>query len=348
MKKYFFRLALFLAFGATFVAGTGAQTTNENGVVKSSGKKVAVIEEAVRVETPDGNICGTLLLPQAKSKVPVVLIISGSGPTDRDGNSPLLKGPNNSLKLLAEGLAANGIAALRYDKRGIGQTGKEMLLAAQKAKTVLREVDLRFDAYIDDAVLWGQKLRSDKRFSTVTIAGHSEGSLIGMIAARKLPADGFVSIAGAGRPAGQILLEQLKPQYTPELFKQTEEIINLLIAGQTPSSVPPQLYALFRPSIQPYMMSWLRYDPAKEIAALTAPVLIIQGTTDIQVSVADARLLAVANPKAKLFFVEGMNHILKQVSKDGEKQTASYGDPTLPVSPALINEISRFVNKAKK
>ena len=96
------------------------------------------------------------------------------------------------------------------------------------------------------------------------------------------------------------------------------------------------------------MMSWLRYDPAKEISALTAPVLILQGTTDVQVSVADARLLAVANPKAKLFFVEGMNHILKQVSKDGEKQTASYSDPTLPVIPALINEISRFVNKAKK
>lgn len=348
MKKYCIRLALFLAFGAAFLVGAAAQSTTETGVVKSSGKKVAVIEEAVRVETPNGNLYGTLLLPQSKSKVPVVLIISGSGPTDRDGNSPLLKGPNNSLKLLAEGLAANGIASLRYDKRGIGQTGKEMLLAAQKAKTVLREADFRFDAFINDAVLWGQKLRGDKRFSTVTIAGHSEGSLIGMIAARKLPADGFVSIAGAGRPAGQILLEQVKPQFTPELFKQTEEIINLLVAGQTPSSVPPQLNALFRPSIQPYMMSWLRYDPAKEISALTAPVLIIQGTTDIQVSVADARLLAVANPKAKLFFVEGMNHILKQVSKDGEKQTASYSDPTLPVIPALINEISRFVHKAKK
>jgi pimeloyl-ACP methyl ester carboxylesterase len=182
----------------------------------------------------------------------------------------------------------------------------------------------------------------------VMIAGHSEGSLIGMIAARKLPADGFVSIAGAGRPAGQILLEQVKPQYTPELFKQTEEIINLLVAGQTPSSVPPQLYALFRPGIQPYMMSWLRYDPAKEIAALTAPVLIIQGTTDVQVSVEDARRLAATEPKAKLFFVEGMNHILKQVSKNGEKQTASYSDPALPVIPALIEVISRFVHKAKK
>lgn len=348
MKKYFFRLALLLTFGAALVAGAAAQTTIENGGANSSGKKLAVIEEAVKLETPNGNLFGTLLLPQSPREVPVVLIISGSGPTDRDGNSPLLKGPNNSLKLLAEGLAANGIASLRYDKRGVGQTGKEMLLVAQKAKTVLREVDLRFDAYVDDAVLWGQKLRGDKRFSTVTIAGHSEGSLIGMIAARKLPADEFVSIAGAGRPAGQILLKQVKPQFTPELFKQTAEIINLLVAGQRPPSVPPQLYSLFRPGIQPYMMSWLRYDPAKEIAALTSPVLIIQGTTDLQISVEDARLLAVAKPKAKLYFVEGMNHILKQVSKDGEKQTASYSDPTLPVIPALLNEISQFVHKAKK
>jgi pimeloyl-ACP methyl ester carboxylesterase len=340
-------LALVLTFGAAFVVGTAAQTTIGDRGAKSPGNRVAIVEEAVRLETASGNLYGTLQLPQSTRRVPVVLIISGSGPADRDGNSPVFKGPNNSLKLLAEGLASNGIASLRYDKRGVGETGKEMFLAAQKAKIVLREEDLRFDAYIDDAVLWGQKLRADRRFSTVTIAGHSEGSLIGMIAARKLPADGFISIAGAGRPAGQILLEQLKPQLPPELFKQTEEIIHLLVAGQRSSSVPPQLNALFRPGVQPYMMSWLRYDPAKEIAALAAPALIIQGTTDLQVSLEDARLLAIAGPSAKLFVVEGMNHILKQVSKEREKQIASYSDPTLPVIPALITEITRFVNQAK-
>jgi uncharacterized protein len=348
MTKHFFRGALFLTFVAAFVVGAAAQTTIKNSGAKSSSNGMAISEEAVRLETPNGNLYGTLLIPQSKRKVPVVLIISGSGPTNRDGNSPVFKGPNNSLRLLAEGLASNGIAALRYDKRGVGETGKEMLLAAQKAKTMPRETDLRFDAYIDDAVLWGQKLRGDKRFSTVTIAGHSEGSLIGMIAARKLPADGFVSIAGAGRPAGQILLEQVKPQFTPELFKQTEEILTLLVAGQTPSSVPPQLNALFRPSIQPYMISWLRYDPSKEMAALTVPALIVQGTTDVQVSVEDAKRLATAKSTAKLLIIDGMNHILKEVSRDREKQIASYSDPTQPVMPSFINEISRFVNNAKK
>jgi fermentation-respiration switch protein FrsA (DUF1100 family) len=161
-------------------------------------------------------------------------------------------------------------------------------------------------------------------------------------------ADGFVSIAGAGRPAQQILVEQLKLQLTPELLKQAEEILNLLAVGKTISSVPPALNLLFRPSVQPYMISWLRYNPAKEIAALTMPALIIQGTTDVQISVEDAKHLATARPTAKLLIIEGMNHILKQVLRDAEKQVASYSDPTLPVIPSLINEISRFVGKAKK
>jgi pimeloyl-ACP methyl ester carboxylesterase len=325
-----------------------AQTTTKSDNTKIAGRQTPILEEAVKVETPTGNLYGTLLVPVSKRKVPVVLIISGSGPTDRNGNSPVFKGPNNSLKLLAEGLAAHGIASLRYDKRGIGETGKEMLLAAQKAKQIPREEDFRFDAFIDDAVLCGQKLRNDKRFSSLTIVGHSEGSLIGMVAARKMRADSYVSVAGAGRPAQQILLEQLKLQLTPGLLKQTEEILNLLSVGQTVSSVPSELNLFLRPSIQPYMISWLRYDPAKEIAALTAPALIVQGTTDVQVSVEDAKRLANAKSTAKLLIVEGMNHVLKEVSRDHEKQVASYSDPTLPVMASFINEISRFVNNVKK
>jgi pimeloyl-ACP methyl ester carboxylesterase len=346
MNMYSIALRILLTF-CVVVSSVAAQTTIANGA-KSSVQQTGVIEEAVKLATPTGNLYGTLLSPKSKNRVPVVLIIAGSGPTDRDGNSPLLKGPNDSLKLLAHGLAAHGIASLRYDKRGIGESGREMVLAAKNSNKLLREEDFRFDSFIDDAVLWGEKLRGDKRFSGVTIVGHSEGSLIGMVAARRMRADGFVSIAGAGRPAQQILVEQLKLQLTPELLKQAEEILNLLAVGKTISSVPPALNLLFRPSVQPYMISWLRYNPAKEIAALTMPALIIQGTTDVQISVEDAKHLATARPTAKLLIIEGMNHILKQVLRDAEKQVASYSDPTLPVIPSLINEISRFVGKAKK
>jgi pimeloyl-ACP methyl ester carboxylesterase len=346
MNMYFIALRILL-ISCVVVSSVAAQTTITNGA-KTSVQQTGTIEEAVKLVTPTGNLYGTLLSPKSKNKVPVILIIAGSGPTDRDGNSPLLKGPNDSLKLLAQGLAAHGIASLRYDKRGIGESGREMVVAAKNENKLLREEDFRFDSFIDDAVLWGEKLRGDNRFSGVTIVGHSEGSLIGMVAARRMRADGFVSIAGAGRPAQQILVEQLKLQLTPELLKQAEEILNLLADGKTISSVPPALNLLFRPSVQPYMISWLRYNPAKEIAALTIPTLIIQGTTDIQISVEDAKLLATTRPTAKLSIIEGMNHVLKQVLRDAEKQIASYSDPTLPVMPSLITEISRFVGNATK
>lgn len=324
-------------------AGQATKTSGDAG-----NKKIPIIEEAVKLATSDGNLYGTLLVPKTEKKVPVVLIIAGSGPTDRDGNSRMLKGPNNSLKLLAEGLASSGIAALRYDKRGIGESGREMMLAAQKIGKMPREEDLLFDTYIDDAVLWAEKLRRDKRFSTVSIAGHSEGSLIGMVAARKSNTDAFISIAGAGRPTGEILLEQLREQLPPDVMKSAEDIVSQLISGKTVASVPPVLEVVFRPSVQPYMISWLRLDPAKEIAKLTVPVLILQGTTDMQITTRDAELLARANPLAKMSLINGMNHVLKAVPADPVKQGASYSDPTLPVIPELISEISRFVEFVEK
>jgi pimeloyl-ACP methyl ester carboxylesterase len=245
--------------------------------------------------------------------------------------------------MLAEGLAANGIASVRYDKRGIGETGKAMILAAEKAKTVLREVDLTFEDYIDDAVLWCRKLRADPRFASLTVLGHSEGSLIGMVAAQRMGANAYVSIAGAGRPLQQILLEQVKSQLPPDLLKATEGILDQLAAGKSVESVPKALNMLFRPSAQPYLISWLRYDPAKEIAKLRIPVLIVQGTTDIQASLRDANRLAAANSAGALMLIDGMNHVLKMVPAEQDKQISSYSDPSLSVAPELISAISKFV-----
>jgi pimeloyl-ACP methyl ester carboxylesterase len=348
MNKYLLIPTLLFTFCVSGIFSANAQTEIKNDGTKTPVKQTSAIEETVKLETLSGNLYGTLLLPKSKSKLPIVLIIAGSGPTDRDGNSPLLKGANNSLKLLAEGLATNGIASLRYDKRGVGESGKDMLLAAQKANKMPREEDLVFDAYIDDAAMWGQKLRADKRFSTVTIAGHSEGSLIGIVAAQKMKADAFISIAGAGRPVGQILLEQLKAQLPPDLMKSSEDILRELSNGKTVESVPPALNVVFRRSVQPYMISWLRYDPAKEIAKLTVPVMITQGTTDIQATAQDVKLLAAAKPSATILLIDGMNHVLKTIPNERDKQLASYSDPSLPVVPKLIAEISRFVNKAKQ
>jgi pimeloyl-ACP methyl ester carboxylesterase len=303
------------------------------------GQQTSAPPPSIDAIAPDTSIHSTLLLPMDTThSMPAVLLISGSGPTDRDGNSSTLPGKNNSLRMLAEGLAMNGIASLRYDKRGVGES----------AKAVTSEADLRFETNIDDAAAFCEQLRADKRFSSVVIAGHSEGSLIGMVAAKKCNASGFISIAGAGRPASEILRIQLAGKLPPALATQSEAILKDLEAGKTTEKPPAELFAIYRPSVQPYMISWFRYDPAKSIAALSVPVLIIQGTTDIQVSLDDAKRLAAANPRAKLLIVEGMNHVLKSVSSDKTKQAASYGDPTLMLAPDLLMNIVDFVRKAGK
>jgi len=298
----------------------------------------AIKQEEDTLKTPTGEIYGTLELPGARTPVAVALIIAGSGPTDRNGNTIALPGSNNSLKMLADGLAARGIASLRYDKRGI---------AASRA-AMTSESDLRFNNFIDDAEAWIKQLRADKRFSTITVIGHSEGSLIGMVAARDAAADAYVSLEGAGRKAQDILAEQLKLQLPPDIFAQTEKALATLSAGQIPESTPPMLAALFRPSVLPYLISWFKYDPAAEIGKLSVPVLIVQGTTDIQTSMTDAKALATGNPSAKFLEIEGMNHILKEVSGDRMAQIPKYSDPSLPVMPKLLDEIASFIKSVRK
>ncbi|HWW76208.1 MAG TPA: alpha/beta fold hydrolase [Pyrinomonadaceae bacterium] len=295
--------------------------------------------EPAVLETPDGKLYGTLEVPiRGKAPYPVVLIISGSGPTDRNGNSSVIPGANNSLKYLAEGLAAYGIASLRYDKRGIA----ESVMAAKS------EADLRFDTFIEDAVLWGRKLREDRRFAQLVVAGHSEGSLVGMVAARRLPADGFVSVAGSGRRMDALVLEQVKPQFSPEMYAKTEAVFKSLLEGKTVEDAPKELAALFRPSVQPFLISLLKYDPAAELAKLKSPALVAQGTHDLQVTVADAQALARAKPDARLVLVEGMNHVLKMTAADAKQQVAAYSDPSLPVADKLLTEFVAFVKGIKK
>ena len=293
---------------------------------------LVALEEAAQLRTMSGTIYGTLLVPEAKTPVPVVLLIAGSGPTDRNGNVGGANG-NNALKMLAEALGSRGIASLRYDKRGIGES----------AKAMPSEADIRFDNYIDDAAAWVEQLRKDTRFSFVAIAGHSEGSLIGMIAAERGGVKRYISIAGAGVPAPAIIHEQLASKVPPALQEASDKVLASLSAGKT-IDAPPELMALYRPSVQPYLISWFKYDPAKEIAKLRIPVLIVQGTTDIQVSVDQANALKKAKLDAKLAIIDGMNHVLKLVDRDQKSQSASYtSEPDRPIAPQLVDAIASFI-----
>jgi len=286
-------------------------------------------EETITLQTSAGNIEGTLLLPSVE-KPTIALIIAGSGPTDRDGNSGGLK--MNYLKMLAEGLYENNIASVRYDKRGIGAS----LMPG------LKEDDLTFSDFISDAELWMDKIMDDSRFGDIVVIGHSEGSLIGMIASQNKQPNKFISIAGPGITMLATIRRQLKDQ-PPYILSMSEPILEKLGKGQTVDSVPPLLNSLFRQSVQNYLISVSKYDPLVEISKLKCPVMIVQGTTDIQVEVLDAEKLAESNKNSKLLIIEGMNHILKEAPENRLLNIQTYGNPDLKIKEGLVDSISKYI-----
>jgi pimeloyl-ACP methyl ester carboxylesterase len=297
-----------------------------------------VREQAYDLQTPTGTLAGTLALPSAAARPTVVLIIAGSGPTDRDGNSRGLPGRNDSLRMLAAALADAGFASVRYDKRGIG--------ASQAAGPA--EADLRFDTLVEDAAAWVAQLKADPRFRAVVVLGHSEGALIGMLASRRSNPAAYISVAGVGERPGAVLRHQLAGKLPPELAETNERILGAIERGETVAEVPPALAALYRPSVQPYLISWMRYSPTEQIAALRMPVLIVQGTTDIQVDAGQASALQAAKPDAKLAILPGMNHVLKEVPLEPQRQLASYSDPALPLAPGLLDAIAGFLRGVQR
>jgi pimeloyl-ACP methyl ester carboxylesterase len=168
-----------------------------------------IVESQVFINTDSGSIHGTLSIPKQFDKKTAVLIIAGSGPTDRDGNSSMLRGKNDGLKQLAHELAKAGFPSVRYDKRGI----------AKSVKAGRQEKDLRFDHFVQDAAQWINWIRLELGFRRVVVVGHSEGSLIGMLAAERTGAEGFVSLCGPGRGASEILKEQLDKQLTNDSLR---------------------------------------------------------------------------------------------------------------------------------
>jgi pimeloyl-ACP methyl ester carboxylesterase len=300
--------------------------------VNAQDKKQDTYKESnVILKINNDQLFGTLTVPDLSKKYPVALIIAGSGPTDRNGNYPMMK--NNSIKMLAEALAKNGIASLRYDKRGIGES---------KASAI-SEASLVFENYTEDAKSWINFLKQDKRFSQLVIIGHSEGSLIGMIAGAK--ANKFISIAGAGESADKIIKAQIGSKSNKQIEEMTFPIIDSLKAGNTVKKVDPMLNALFRPSIQPYLISWFKYNPQTEIKKLNVPILILQGNNDLQVTVQDAESLAKSNKNTELLIVDKMNHIMKIIEGDKQANMESYNNENLPVSDVLVNKIVAFIHK---
>lgn len=309
------------------------ERTPEN--TQASSEASEAMGTAVELVIASGTLHGTLIVPDGVAQPPVALLIAGSGPTDRDGNTRAgsMQLINNSLRLLAEDLAAQGIATLRYDKRGV----------AASLGAATNEADLRFSDYVDDAVAWLNQLNADPQFGNLFVIGHSEGALIGTLAAQQVDVAGVITMAGAGRTAPAVLDEQLSNQLTGDLLDQARTIMSELSEGRTVDETPPALATLFRSSVQPYIISWFRHDPAQALAELSMPVLIVQGTTDVQVPTSDAHLLATTTPDAELVIIDGMNHVLKAASGDRVAQLPVYTNPDLPLHKNLIAPLARFI-----
>lgn len=287
----------------------------------------------VSVESPTGPLYGTLLTPDGPTRAAAV-IIAGSGPTDRDGNSPLGVSAG-TYRLLAEGLAERGVATVRYDKRGAGES----------RASLGSEADLRFEHMVDDALAFATETRTRTGRDCVWLIGHSEGAGVAQMAAARSPEGlcGLVLLSGMGRRPRVILEAQLGPQLPEPMRTQAFEALARLESGELVADTPPALAALLRPSVQPFLIGLLALDPAALIAAHEGPVFIGQGETDIQTTVVDARALKAAQPTATLVIWAGVNHLLKVAPAERMANLATYSDPNLPLADGVVADVADFI-----
>jgi pimeloyl-ACP methyl ester carboxylesterase len=302
----------------------------------------SVLELPFEFQSGTFTLPGTLTLPANYSTpIPVTLIVAGSGPTDRNGNAvgPLRAQDNSNLyAILAWQLGEAGIASVRYDKRIVGEN--------------VHKVDMTttsIDDFVADALAGARKLVADRRFSKVILIGHSEGAgLVVQAANRGAPVAGIVMLSGAGRPIGPVLHEQISRQLPAEDVVKWDSAFARYLRGEPTGDVNPGLGSLLVPINRRFMQTWVKYDPAAEIARVKVPVLIVQGALDIQVSEADARALKAAQPAAKLVVIPWANHVFRAAeSTDRAAQLKLYRDPTIPIVPELTPAITDWIKSLK-
>jgi uncharacterized protein len=319
-------MARLLSLLASFALSTGAMAATAPEIAQTF----------VEAPGPAGPLKGTMLVPTS-GEAPMMLIIPGSGPTDRNGNNPL--GVRASTyRLLAEGLAERGIGTVRIDKRGM--FGSAAAVNDANAVTI--------DDYVSDIEAWTAVIRKRTGVPCVWLIGHSEGGLVALATAQK-SADicGLVLVATAGRPLGEVLRMQLRsnPANAP-ILDQSMSAIDALEAGKRVdvSGMHPALTQLFAPQVQGFLIDAFSYDPAKLIASVSKPILILQGKRDMQVGVTDAERLKEAAPKAELALLPDTNHVLKAVTSDDRRaNAATYADPSLPLAAHVVDTVAGFV-----
>ncbi len=298
--------------------------------IPSTNAEASMIEEAWSA----GGLHGTYARPASgPERGPAVLIVAGSGPTDRNGNGPLIA--TDTYRKLAEGLAASGIRSLRYDKRGIGES---RALAP-------REEDVTFEDFIGDVVAAARDISNRPDVTSVILAGHSEGAILVLAAAANARPRGLVLLCSPGRDFLSVMRAQMKGKLPSDLDASVQTILADLAAGKRVTDIPQPLQAPFRPSVQPFLISAARYDPAKMIVAATVPVLAIHAERDLQVVRDDLGLLRAARPDARFVILPDANHTLKTSPADLNGNLALYKDPAAPLDAGVLPPIVDFVRR---
>jgi uncharacterized protein len=311
------------------IGGVGLLSLRLVAVAAQETAQANAVEESFSA----GGLAGTFERPASgPARGPVALVIAGSGPTPRDGSI-------GSYRLIAQGLAQAGLRSYRYDKRGVG--GSRAL--------VTREEDVTIGAFADDVLTVARALEMRPDVSSVVLVGHSEGALLATLAAAKHPVAGIVLLAGMGRRLDAVLREQLLaiplPPEQEHLRAEGLSILDRLVRGERVDNVPPEQAVLFRPSVQPFLISAFAVDPAAELARLSLPTLIVRGASDIQVSRADFDVLVKARPDAKALELPLSNHEFRPAPadlSDHAAQLRSY-DPAAPLVPGLVPALVNFI-----
>ena len=311
------------------LSGQGAEGLFELALSPPEAAYGAALEVAVR----GGVLRGSLLLPEGEGPFPLVVLVAGAGETDRDGNNYNVPGRNDGLRALALALRGEGVASYRYDKRGAGES----------YALVASEAELSFDDYVADCAAVAAALGADGRFSRLVLAGHTEGGLVAAAAAARLgPAvPGLALLCPSGKSAAESVEEALA-EAPEELRPEAEAIMAALRRGETYPEPSPYFADFFRPSFQPYLASWFRYDLPKELSIYAGQLLLVQGNRDFQVSLAEFSVLAALEPDAAAVVLPGMNHVLKEVGPDLEENYRSFGDPGFPLAEGLGALLAAF------
>lgn len=283
-------------------------------------------------------IDGTLLEPSQKKSNTLVIIIAGSGPTNRDGNSTV--GKNNSLKQLAYYLADKGFSSFRYDKRII------KLMREQR----LDETALSFDHFVKDAtdvVNYFKLYNQDTyNFDKFIIIGHSQGALVAKLTSLRTAVNGLILLCGTAQPMDKLLINQLKDQ-APFLVDDLKVALDSIKNVGYVNEYNPLLKTYVHKDVQPFMQSWIKHDPVSIAKKINVPTLVVGGTTDIQIPAEDAKTLAKYIENANFAIIENMNHVLKTVEDIGLENQKSYTNPKYPLAEDLKKEISIFLQKFK-